>query len=320
MFEGFPLFPEAASTIANGIDALYFFLIGITIVFSTLIFFLILFFAVKYRRKAVVSGAVSATVRSEKEMHEGSLGLELTWTVIPFIISIVIFIWAARLYVANARGPDAAMQISVVGRQWMWKIQHPNGRREINELHVPVGQPVRLTLASQDVIHSFFIPAFRVKQDVVPGRLQQMWFEATKTGEYHLFCAEYCGTLHSGMIGRVVVMEPDEFERWLGGVTEESPVEAGAKLFSDYNCVNCHATGARQRCPQLGGLFGKEVQLAGGGTVVFDENYVRESVITPNAKVAAGYQPIMPTYRGQLSEEQILELIAYIRSLTPPER
>jgi cytochrome c oxidase subunit II len=316
MWQGFPLFPEVASTIASGIDSLYFFLIAITIFFSTGIFIAILYFAVKYRRRP---GQPSQS-RDLHQMHEGNIGLELAWTIVPFILSMIIFLWGARLYVANARGPDNAMEISVVGRQWMWKIQHPTGRREINELHVPVGQPVRLSLATEDVIHSFFIPAFRIKQDVVPGKIQGMWFEATKTGEYHLFCAEYCGTQHSGMIGRVVVMEPDDFERWLGGVTEDSPVEAGAKLFSDFNCVNCHATGQRQRCPQLGGLFGKEVKLANGGTVVFDETYIRESILTPNAKVAAGYPPVMPTYKGQLSEEQILHVIAYIRSLTPPER
>jgi cytochrome c oxidase subunit 2 len=219
----------------------------------------------------------------------------------------------------NSRIPDGALDIYVVGRQWMWKIQHTEGRREINELHVPVGQPIKLTLASQDVIHSFYIPAFRVKADVVPGRYTSMWFEATKAGEYHLFCAEYCGTQHSGMIGRVVAMEPKDFESWLGGGTGESPVEAGETLFTRFDCVNCHQTGARQRAPQLAGLYGRNVLLQDGSRVRFDEVYIRESIITPNAKIVAGYQPLMPTYRGQISEEQILQIIAYIRSLTPPE-
>jgi cytochrome c oxidase subunit 2 len=201
----------------------------------------------------------------------------------------------------------------------MWKVQHPTGRREINELHVPVGQPVKLTMTSQDVIHSFFIPAFRVKMDVLPGRYTTMWFRATRFGKYHLFCAEYCGTGHSAMTGRVVVMEPGDFQRWLGGVTEETPIEAGERLFTQFDCVRCHATRERQRCPQLGGLFGKAVRLAGGGKVRFDEAYIRESIISPNAKIADGYPPVMPTYRGQLSEEQILQLIAYIRSLTIEE-
>jgi cytochrome c oxidase subunit 2 len=198
----------------------------------------------------------------------------------------------------------------------MWKVQHPNGRSEINELHVPIGRPVKLTLASSDVIHSFYIPAFRVKQDVVPGRYTTMWFEPTRAGEYHLFCAEYCGTYHSGMIGRVVVMQPEDFQKWLGGVTEASPVQTGEKLFSEFNCVDCHATGGRQRGPQLGGLYGSDVPLADGGSVKFDENYIRESIVNPNAKVAKGFAPVMPTFRGQLTEEQILDLIAYIRSLT----
>jgi cytochrome c oxidase subunit 2 len=198
----------------------------------------------------------------------------------------------------------------------MWKVQHPEGRREINELHVPLGQPVKLTMASEDVIHSFFIPAFRVKHDVVPGRYSTIWFQATRKGEYHLFCAEYCGAQHSRMIGKVVVMEPDEFEKWLGGGAEENPLEAGAKLFTALNCVSCHQAGATQRCPHLEGQFGKTVVLQGGGTAVFDESYIRESIISPNAKIVAGYSPLMPTFRGQVTEEQIIDLIAYIKSLS----
>ena len=304
---GFPLFPETASTVAGGVDLLYFFLTGVTVFFSLLIFGSIFYFAVKYRRKPN---------RTAEQIHEG-LGLEIAWSAIPFVITLVMFTWGSSLYIANSRVPNGAMDINVVGRQWMWKIQHPNGRREINELHVPIGQPVKLTMASQDVIHSFYIPAFRVKQDVLPGRYVTMWFQPSRAGEYHLFCAEYCGTQHSGMIGRVVVMQPEDFQKWLGGVTEESPVETGEKLFSDFNCVNCHATGARQRCPQLGGLYGSDVQLQDGRKVKFDEAYIRESIVDPNAKITKGYPPLMPTYRGQISEEQILDVIAYIRSLTP---
>jgi cytochrome c oxidase subunit II len=304
---GFPLFPEVASTIASGVDLLYFFLVAITVLFSVLIFALIFYFAVKYRRSP----------ERKAQQSEGGLGLEITWTAVPFVITLVIFTWGSSLYIANSRVPDRALAINVVGRQWMWKIQHPNGRSEINELHVPVRQPVKLTMASQDVIHSFYIPAFRLKQDVLPGRYVTMWFEPTRPGEYHLFCAEYCGTYHSGMIGRVVVMEPEDFQKWLGGVTEESPVQTGEKLFTNFNCVNCHATGALQRCPQLGGLYGTEVRLEDNSTVKFDEAYIRESIINPNAKIVKGYPAVMPTYRGQVSEEQILDLIAYIRSLTP---
>jgi cytochrome c oxidase subunit II len=304
---GFPLFPEVASTIAGGVDLLYVFLIVVSAFFSTLIFAFILFFAVKYRRKPG---------KAAEQVDEG-LALEVAWSVVPFLITLVMFTWGSSLYIANSRVPDQAMEIYVVGRQWMWKVQHLNGRREINELHVPVGQAVKLTLASQDVIHSFYVPAFRVKQDVVPGRYVTMWFQPTRAGEYHLFCAEYCGTYHSGMIGRVVVMQPEDFQKWLGGVTEESPAQTGEKLFTEFNCVNCHATGARQRCPQLGGLYGTDVLLEGGGKAKFDESYIRESIVTPNAKIVKGYPAVMPTYRGQLSEEQILDLIAYIRSLTP---
>jgi len=309
---GFPLFPEVASTIATGVDYLYFFLTGVTVFFTTLIFGLILYFAVKYRRRP----GRTAEQAGSNQQHQG-FGLEIAWTVIPFLITLVMFTWGSSLYIANSRVPDQALDIYVVGRQWMWKVQHTNGRREINELHVPIGQAVKLTLASQDVIHSFYIPAFRVKQDVVPGRYVSMWFQPTRVGEYHLFCAEYCGTYHSGMIGRVVVMRPEDFQKWLGGVTEESPVRTGEKLFTEFNCVNCHATGARQRCPQLGGLYGTDVMLEGGGTAKFDEAYIRESIINPNAKIVKGYPAVMPTYRGQISEEQLLDLIAYIRSLTP---
>jgi cytochrome c oxidase subunit 2 len=309
---GFPLFPEVASTIASGVDLLYFFLTAVTVFFSTLIFASIFYFAVKYRRRP---GLVPEQIDAEHS-HQG-YGLEIAWSVVPFLITLVMFTWGSSLYIANSRIPDQAMEIYVVGKQWMWKIQHPSGRSEINELHVPLGQPVKLTMASQDVIHSFFIPAFRVKQDVVPGRYTSMWFEPTKPGEYHLFCAEYCGAYHSGMIGRVVVMQPADFQKWLGGATEDSPVRNGEKLFTAFDCVNCHASGARRRGPQLAGLYGSEVLLESGATAKFDENYIRESIVNPNAKVVRGYPAVMPTYRGQLSEEQILQLIAYIRSLTP---
>jgi cytochrome c oxidase subunit 2 len=201
----------------------------------------------------------------------------------------------------------------------MWKLQHPGGKQEINELHVPVGQPVKLTMATEDVIHSFFVPAFRVKQDVVPGRYTTLWFEATRVGEYRLFCAEYCGTLHSAMGGRVVVMEPADYQSWLsGGEPTESPVVAGARLFEQRGCKSCHQVASGQRGPALEGLLGSTVRLAGGDAVVADEDYLRESILTPNAKLVEGYRPLMPTFRGQLSEESLLQLIAYIKSLSPP--
>jgi cytochrome c oxidase subunit 2 len=212
------------------------------------------------------------------------------------------------------------MEIYVVGKQWMWKIQHVDGRREINELHVPVGRPVKLIMGSEDVLHSFFIPAFRVKADVIPGRYNTLWFRATKPGTYHLFCAEYCGTKHSGMIGSVIAMEPSDFQAWLsGGRGEDSPVAAGAKLFTDLACVTCHQQESQGRGPVLQNLFGKPVELQDGRKVVADEAYIRESIVNPQAKVVAGFQPLMPTFQGLVTEEQLLQLIAYVRSLTKPE-
>jgi cytochrome c oxidase subunit 2 len=305
--QGFRLFPEQASTFAPKLDRLYWFLIGVSGFFSVLIIALLLFFAVKYRRRPNVL----------PERTKQSLGLELLWTAIPLMLVMVMFVWGADLFLDESIPPRGAEEIYVVGKQWMWKAQHSNGRREINELHIPVGRAVKVTLASQDVIHSFFIPAFRVKQDAVPGQYRTMWFEPSKPGEYHLFCAEYCGTDHSKMIGRIVVMEDTAYQTWLGGYTGETPVQAGEKLFTQFDCVNCHASGRRQRCPNLTGLYGTVVPLAGGGSARFDEAYIRESILDPKAKIAAGFEPLMPTFRGQVSEEQMLALIAYIKSLSP---
>jgi len=307
MEEGFHLFPVQASTFAEKVDRLYWFLVGMSGFFAGLIVILIVVFAVIYRRRPG---------RRAKASNQ-SLGLELIWTAIPLMLVTVIFVWGAGLYLDQAIPPQGAEEIYVVGKQWMWKAQHSNGRREINELHVPVGRAVKVTLASQDVIHSFFIPAFRIKQDAVPGQYRTMWFQPTKPGEYHLFCAEYCGTDHSKMIGRVVVMQDLAYQAWLGGETAETPVQAGEKLFTQFDCASCHESGRRQRCPTLGGLYGTMVPLANGGTALFDETYIRESILDPKAKIAAGYPPVMPTFRGQVSEEQMLALIAYIKSLSP---
>jgi len=310
MNPGLPLWPENASTIAGDVDRLFLFLCAVSIFFSALIAITLITFAVKYRR------------RSEQDRPaeiEGSLVLELTWSVIPFLLTVVMFVWGAQVFFHMNRTPDDAMTVSVVGKRWMWKLQHPTGQREINELHIPVGRPVQLTLTSEDTIHSFFVPAFRMKKDVVPGRYNTAWFKATKVGTYHLFCAEYCGTEHSRMTGRIVVMEPDAYQTWLaGGPPPESPVKAGEKLFTELNCVTCHRPDSGGRGPVLVGLFGHKVTLANGETVVADEAYIRESILNPAAKVTAGYQPVMPTYLGQVSEESLLQLIAYIRSLAGP--
>jgi cytochrome c oxidase subunit 2 len=302
-----PLFPEQASSFAEGVDSLYFFLVAVSLFFSLLVTSLIFYFAIKYRR------------RSDMEYGErihGSLKLELVWTIVPFIISMIIFVWGARVYFAITRAPSEALEISGIGKQWMWRFQHPDGQREINELHVPVGRNVKLTIVTEDVIHSFFVPAFRVKADVVPGRITNTWFKATKPGRYHLFCAEYCGTQHSGMIGWVVVMEPSEYQAWLAGSAQQPTfASAGERLFNQLACSNCHRSDGRGRGPSLNGLFGQTVTLANGRTVTVDEAYIRESIFSPQAKVVAGYEPIMPTFTGLITEEQLLQLIAYIKSL-----
>jgi cytochrome c oxidase subunit II len=305
-----PFFPDQASAMASRVDNLYFYLLAVSAFFSLLIASLVIFFAIRYRR------------RSADELPtgiEGSLKLELAWTIIPLAISLSFFFWGARLFFAMNRPPNDALQVYVVGKQWMWKIQHADGQREINELHVPVGRAVRLTMTSEDVIHDFFVPAFRMKKDVVPGRYTMAWFTATRPGRYHLFCSQYCGTKHSTMIGWVDVMEPSAFQAWLaGGSASESLASAGAKLFQQHACNTCHRPDSLARGPNLEGLFGKQVRLSDGRTIVADESYIRESIVNPAAKIVEGYQPIMPTFQGLIDEERILQLTAYIKSLSKP--
>ena len=309
---GFPLFPDQASTIAGRVDAIYFVLVGITVVFSTVIFVLIFYFALKYSRKA--------PDEIPPPMH-GSLRLELAWSIIPLFIALSLFAGGTAIYFRNADIPPGAMEIFVVGKQWMWKLQHPSGAREINELHVPVGQAVKLTMTSEDVIHSFYVPAFRVKMDVIPGRYTTLWFQPTKPGKYHLFCAEYCGTNHSAMVGWIHVMEQVDFNTWLGGgSTGDSMAESGERLFNQLGCVSCHRATAPGRGPVLNGLYGTKVPIRGGQPVVADEAYIRESILHPQAKVVSGFLTQMPTFEGQVTEEGLLQLIAYIKSLAPTER
>src|SRR5207248_4019295 len=293
-----------ASTIAARVDALYFFLLAVAIFFGLLIAGLIVYYAVKFHRRS--PSAVGARIH-------GGMVLEVTWTVVPLLITMVIFVWGASVYFAMAHPPDETLNIYVVGKQWMWKFQHLDGQREINELHVPVGRDIKLTMVSQDVIHSFFVPAFRVKADVLPARYTNLWFHATKSGEYHLFCAEYCGTMHSGMIGRIVVMEPAQYQAWLsGGGAFGSLAQNGQKLFQDLGCITCHRGDAQARAPNLAGAYGRPVHLNDGRTVVMDESYIRESILNPQAKIVAGFEPIMPSFQGQVDEEGVLALIAYI--------
>ena len=311
MFQNIPLWPEQASSFASNVDALYIFLIAVTGFFTLVVFALVAFFAVKYRSRP---GRVATQI-------EGSYALEATWTLIPFGLFMMMFVWGAAIYMNEVRPPKNAMDVFVVGKQWMWKLQHPEGVREINQLHVPVGRDIRLTMISQDVIHSFYVPEFRIKQDVIPGRYTTLWFHPIKTGRYHLFCAEYCGTLHSGMIGEIVVMEPAEYSAWLsGGSGEGSMASTGQKLFQELGCATCHRSDTQGRGPNLQGVYGKPVLLDTGQTLVADDNYLRESILNPGAKVVSGFKPIMPTFNGIVSEEQLLSLIAYVKSLAQPQQ
>jgi cytochrome c oxidase subunit 2 len=305
-----PLFPEQASTIAPQVDHLLYYLLAVTVFFSVLIFVAILYFAIKYRRRSELE------VPPQAMDHAGNLTLELTWTIIPAALTMIMFVWGASLYMKMRIPPDNALEIYVVGKQWMWKMQHMEGQREINELHVPLGRPIKLVMTSEDVIHSFFIPAFRTKQDVLPGRYTTEWFEPSKAGRYHLFCAEYCGTKHSGMIGWIDVMEPSDYQAWLsGGRAMGSMAEIGERLFRDLACINCHHLSDQGRCPNLVGIFNQPVQLSTGERIKADEAYIRESILNPNAKVVAGFQPIMPTFQGLVTEEGVLQLVEYIKSL-----
>ena len=306
----FSIFPDRASTAAGEVDALYAFLLVVGIAMTIIIFFFVAFFAFKYRRKGPDD--------RPKAIH-GSLPLEIIWSVIPFLVMLVMFAWGTKLYFQNYTPPRKdTLDIYVVGKQWMWKVQYQDGQREINELHVPTGRAVKLTLASEDVLHSFYIPAFRLKHDVVPGSYETFWFEATNPGRYHIFCAEYCGTNHSEMKGWVTVMAPNDYQDWLRrGVPEESMAEQGERLFGHYGCVTCHVTDQQGRAPSLTDVFGHPVQLEDGRTVIADETFLRESILNPNAKVVKGYQHnLMPAFQDQIKEEDLLQLIVYIKSLS----
>jgi cytochrome c oxidase subunit 2 len=303
-----PLVPDSASTFSWQVDALYFYLSGVTLFFVLLISAVLIFFTVRYRRR---------TPYEIPRPIAGSHKLETLWTVVPFLIAMTMFGWGARIYFNQFKPPQNAVEVYVVGKQWMWKLQHATGQREINELHVPVGRKIKLIMTSEDVIHDFFVPAFRTKADVVPGRYTTLWFEATKPGKYHLFCAEYCGMNHSGMTGSIYVMEPREFDNWLSGNTgSTSPAAAGQQLFQSLGCASCHgANGEGGRGPTLVGLLGRPTPLENGQTINADEAYMRESILNPQAKIVAGFPPIMPTFQGQVTEDQLLQLVAFIKSL-----
>lgn len=307
--------PAQGSVLAGRVDDLFLVTILVSAFFSLLIAGMIGYLGWKYRRRPLTSSPLDRGAGTTPGKGEPPL-LEITWAAVPLLILLGFFYWGADVFFALSRPPAGADEYFVVGRQWMWKVQHPDGTTEINEVHAPVGRPIRLTMISEDVIHSFFVPAFRVKMDVLPGRYTTAWFQADKAGEYHLFCAEYCGTEHSKMIGRVVILEPYEYEQWIARRGQSTPVaQTGAEIFQARGCPTCHRPDTAARAPILNGLLGKTVELQGGGTVTADESYIRESILRPQAKLVAGYPPNMPAFEGQLSEEEILALISYVRSL-----
>ena len=302
-----PLFPEQASNFASNVDALMFYLLIVSVFFSALITGVIVYCFLRFHRKHPKE--IGASIH-------GSIPLETLWTVIPFLLTLLMFGWGASIYIHYRTAPKDTLDIYVLGKQWMWKLQQPDGRREVNELHIPVNRNVKLIMGSEDVIHDFFVPAFRVKMDVIPGRYTTLWFRATKTGRYHFFCSQYCGTNHAVMGGWVTVMEPAEYSAWLSGSSgEANPAAVGEKLFAQLACNTCHQSAGTGRGPSLNGVYGSTVKLTDGATVVADDAYIRESILYPKAKIVAGYQPLMPTFQGLVTEEQILNLTAYIKSL-----
>ena len=307
MFDNFPLWPVQASSAAAGVDALYIFFLLVSGGMTALLYTILVVFAARYRQRPGVKAVP----------NHGSLVLELAWSIAPMFVFVAMFLFGAIVFFQERTPPRDATEVYVVAKQWMWKLEHMEGQREINELHVPVGQNVKLIMTSQDVIHSFFIPAFRLKQDVLPGRYTTLWFRATKPGTYHLFCAEYCGTQHSGMGGSVIVMEPAQYQAWTNGGSTGPLSATGEKIFSELGCVTCHRSDGQGRGPSLQGVFGSRVMLEDGRTLVADENYLRESILEPGAKIVRGYKPVMPTFQGLVGDEQINALVAYIKSLTP---
>jgi cytochrome c oxidase subunit 2 len=305
------LFPEQASTTAHQVDRLFYFLMAVCGAMGVLIACLLIYFAVRYRRRL--------DQFDPPEETKASRGLEWFWTLSPVAVFVVMFAWGAELYVGAFRAPEDATTIYCVAKQWMWKFQHPEGQREINALHVPAGKPIKILLTSEDVIHSFFVPAFRVHMDVLPDRYSSAWFEASRPGSYHLFCSQYCGTSHASMIGTVVVLPAADYQVWLEEHAEGSLALEGRKTFLKYRCLSCHSADENARAPVLEGLYERTVPLRDGGAVLADEAYFRESIVHPAAKVVAGYQAIMPTFQGQISEQEIVSLIAYFKSLQPGE-
>lgn len=307
MISGISLWTEAASSTAYEVDRLFFFLMAVCTTVGLLVAFLLIYFCIRYRRMPGELGNPPAVEQSQ--------ALEWFWTLTPLVIFMFTFVWGARVYFSAITPPEDATPVYVVAKQWMWKFQHPEGQREINTLHVPIGRPIKLLLISEDVIHSFFVPAFRLHMDVLPGRYTSIWFQATKPGTYHLFCSEYCGTNHSGMVGQVIAMEPADYQRWLNQHAEGSLALRGRQVFLKYRCLSCHSADEKARAPVLENLFGRPVPLTDGSVVTADHDYLHRSILQPSKQVVAGYRDIMPPYEGQMTEEEVIAVIAYIQSL-----
>lgn len=303
-----PFWPTSAATTATTIDSIFIGELAFSVFICFVVYLLILLFSFRYR-----SGSdADRSHRTRKSWH-----WEIAWTSATLIGFLVLFVWGAGAYVWLYQPPPTGDEIFIVGKQWMWKIQHPEGQREINELHVPMGRRIRLVLTSQDVIHSFFIPAFRVKHDVVPGQYETMWFDATEKGEFRIECTQFCGTDHAGMVGNVYVMDPPDYERWL---TSQGPLESlarqGEALFRSLGCSGCHGPNSTVHAPSLAGLYGRPVQLEGGRSRIADDRYIHDCIMLPRSERVAGYPPIMPSFAGQIGEEDVLKLVSYIKSLS----
>jgi cytochrome c oxidase subunit 2 len=301
-----PIISPAASTLGQRVDTLLLIMTIVTGFVALVIAALLLIFAVRYRR---------GSKADRSNPPSGVRWLEITWIAVPLAIFLGLFAWSSVVFSQFYRPPAGAAHIYVVAKQWMWKLEHDNGKREIDQLHVPLGKAVELVMTSQDVIHSFFVPAFRVKQDVLPGRFTSLWFTPTQLGTFHLFCAEYCGTDHARMRGGIVVMPPDEYAQWLQAGSQVPALSSrGFALYRELGCSGCHEPSSTIHAPDLRGLYGRTVHLSDGTSVIADENYIRDSILEPHKQVAAGFEPVMPSFHGQVSEDQVIALIAFIQS------
>ena len=297
-----------ASTNARPLDALWWTMVGLCALVAIGVFVVMFVFCIRYRKGRP----------ADRHLSKETLPVELTWTAVPFLIFMGVFVWSLTLYARSRTPPANAETIYVVAKQWMWKVQHPGGQREIDTLHVPTGVPIRLMMTSQDVIHSFFVPAFRVKQDVLPDRYTQLWFIAIEPGDYPLYCTQYCGLDHSKMGGQVIVMRPRAYARWLEqNNTGTSLAAQGAALFRAKGCSGCHGANASVHAPDLEGIYGRIVHLSDGSTVVADDRYIHDSIMLPDKQIVAGYAPIMPSFSGELSESDVLAIIVYLKSTRP---